>query len=100
MKIFRAVWSFLKLFRYGANINPVRDWLAMLTLSAILLASIIVWNIWTFDKIAAGEGSAASPVTAVFDRAPLDTLQKIFTIRAAEETKYVTGVYSYSDPSQ
>ena len=46
--------SFLKRLRFGSNPSPVRDWLIMLTFSILVLAGIVVWNIWTFDTVANG----------------------------------------------
>lgn len=102
MKIFQSIASFLKHFRYGANPNPVRDWLAALAVSTIALATIIVWNLLTFNTIAAGGGigTAAPVATPVFNRASLDAVRAIFAARASEEAKYVSGGYTYIDPSQ
>ncbi len=82
--------------------DPVRDWLTLLTLSIIALAAIIVWNAWTFDTVASG-GVIGTPMTTtqpVFNHSSLDAIHTIFASRAAEEEKYVTGAYSFADPSQ
>ncbi len=100
MRIPNAIGSFLK--RPHARLDPTRDWLTMLTLSAILFAGIIVWNAWTFDTVASG-GVIGAPVTGstpVFSHSTLDAIHAIFTARATEEAKYQTGVYTYADPSQ
>ncbi|MFZ3043557.1 MAG: hypothetical protein WA058_00390 [Minisyncoccia bacterium] len=102
MNIFTAIGSFFRQLRSGAYLDPVRDWLVLLTLSTIALVSIIVWNVWAFDTVATG-GSIGAPTSvtpAAFDRASLDVIHTIFTNRAAEETKYATGAYTYTDPSQ
>jgi len=101
MNIFSTIGSFLKRFRRGMLQDPVRDWLVLLTFSAIVLAGIIVWNIWAFDTVANGGaiGAPAAGAPPVFDRASLDTIHTVFTDRAAEEAKYVTGVYKFTDPS-
>lgn len=92
----------LKLSGRRIRPDPARDWLALLTLSAIALAGIIVWNAWAFDTVANGGAIGASTTTAssVFNSASLNTIHVIFTNRAAEEAKYQTGVYNYTDPSQ
>jgi len=94
--------SFFKHFRYGENINPVRDWLIMLTFSVIVLAGIIVWNIWAFDTVAKGGviGTTATSTPAVFSQSSLNTINAIFANRAAEKAKYETGTYRFADPSQ
>ena len=94
--------SFFKHFRYGENINPVRDWLIMLTFSVIVLAGIIVWNVWAFDTVAKGGviGTTATSTPTVFSQSSLNTINTIFTNRATEKTKYETGTYRFADPSQ
>ncbi len=92
--------SFLK--RPRGRIDPARDWLTMLTLSAIIFAGILVWNAWAFDTVASG-GVIGAPVTGstpVFSRSALNAINAIFAARAAEEAKYETGVYNYTDPSR
>jgi hypothetical protein len=94
--------SFLKHFQYGAYLNPVRDWLALLIFSTIALIGIIVWNVWAFDTVANGGviGTVATSTSPVFDQTSLDTIHTVFANRAAEESKYITGTYRFSDPSQ
>lgn len=102
MHIFNFVGSFLKRLRTGAHQDPVRDWLALLTVSAIVLAGIIVWNLWAFDTIAGGGtiGSPSDEVTTTLSGPSLDAVHTIFVNRATEHMKYVTGTYRYADPSQ
>jgi len=97
----RLTESFLKRTRYGAP-DPVRDWLVIITLSAIALAGIIIWNAWAFDTVAGGGiiGSAATSSLPVFNRSSIDSINTIFANRAAEEAKYETGIYRFADPSQ
>ncbi|MBI5405653.1 hypothetical protein HY972_01275 [Candidatus Kaiserbacteria bacterium] len=98
-----AVTSFFKRLRGGGvRQDPVRDWLALVTLSAITLLGIIVWNVWAFDTVAQGGvigDPKASPSSAV-DTVSLDAIRAVFEERAAEKAKYVTGVYRYADPSR
>ena len=102
MTILETLSSFLKHLRGGASLDPVRDWLMVLTLSIITLAGIIVWNVWAFSTVAAGGtiGERAPGALPLFDRSALDTIHTIFENRAVEEAKYVTGVYRFVDPSQ
>ncbi len=102
MNFSRFISSFVQRMRAGAHQDPVRDWLALITLSAIALAGIIVWNVWAFDTVARGGTIGAPPPAApqVFNRASLDAIQTIFRERAEEEAKYATGAYRYADPSQ
>jgi hypothetical protein len=102
MNISKLLDAFLHHFRSGARQDPVRDWLVLLTLSIFALISIIVWNIWAFDTVAQGGaiGPVATSTLPVFNRSSIDTINTVFQMRAAEDAKYVTGVYRYSDPSQ
>ncbi|HUX81018.1 MAG TPA: hypothetical protein VMV38_01705 [Candidatus Paceibacterota bacterium] len=82
--------------------DPVRDWFTLFTLSLILLAGIIVWNVWAFDTVVNGGAITAVPVssTPVFNTSSLNTIHTIFATRAAENAKYMAGVYHVTDPSQ
>ena len=93
--------SIAKHLHYGA-INPVRDWLALITLSAIILGGVIVWNAWVFETVVGGGviGSAATSSPPVFSNASLDTINTVFANRAAEEEKYASSTYHFVDPSQ
>ena len=102
MNIFDTVISFFKRLRVAGYVDPTRDWLALLTFSAIALAGIIVWNVWAFDTVSQGGviGTTTASSPSVFNSSSLDAIHTIFVNRAAEEAKYRTGVYRYADPSQ
>jgi len=102
MTISSLIGSLLKRLRYGAYLNPVRDWLILVIFSAIAFAGIVVWNVWAFDTVANGGviGIAATSSPPLFNRSSLDTINTVFANRAAEEAKYETGIYSFADPSQ
>ncbi len=90
------------LTRSIAHIHPERDWLTLLTLAGITFAAILSWNLWAFNTVANGGtiGSGTVTATPVFSPASLDAINQTFAKRSAEEQKYVTGVYRYTDPSQ
>ena len=102
MNISNSTGSLLKRLHTGAHIDPMRDWLALLACATIALTGIVVWNIWAFDTIAQGGviGSSTASTPAVLDSPSLNAVRAVFEERAAEEAKYRTGVYRYSDPSQ
>ena len=102
MKFFAPITDFLKHLRHNARFEPSRDWLVLLTLSTFFLIGIIVWNIWAFNIVANGGviGKAPSEAVPVFSTSSLNSIESVFTNRADEEAKYVTGVYRYADPSQ
>ncbi|MFA6278770.1 MAG: hypothetical protein WCS97_02020 [Candidatus Paceibacterota bacterium] len=101
MTILATINSFLKHLHHRP-LDPIRDWMVMLTLSAIALVSIIVWNIWAFNTVATGGviGVTATSTSPVFNQTALDTIHTIFDERANEEMKYETGTYRFVDPSQ
>lgn len=102
MNTFNSIGSLFKRMRSGASVDPIRDWLMLLTLAIIAFVGIVVWNVWAFDTVAGG-GTIGAPTTkapAAFNPAALDKIRIIFENRAAEEAKYMTGVYSFTDPSQ
>lgn len=92
----------LRRARALSHIDPARDWIMLVICSTVVLASIIVWNAWAFDTVANGGviGTLATTTPPAFSRSSFDTVHAIFAHRADEETKYVTGVYRYTDPSQ
>lgn len=82
--------------------DPERDWLVLLIVSVMVLSGVVVWNAWAFDTVANGGviGSPATSTAPVFSKSSLDDLHAIFANRAAEEDKYMSGAYHFSDPSQ
>ena len=82
--------------------DPARDWMTLLTLALFAFVALVVWNVWAFDTVARGGviGAPATTTPAVFNRSSVDAIRGIFDARAAEEAKYVTGVYRFADPSQ
>lgn len=88
--------------RSSASIDPVRDWLLLLTVSGLILIGSIVWNMWAFGTVASGGtiGTVMSRSPTVFDNTSLEPIRTLFEKRATEEEKYTTGVYHFSDPSQ
>ena len=102
MNIFNTVVSSIKRFRLNAFRDPEHDWMGMLAIAVTAFVSIVVWNIWTFQTVANGGviGTATSSPMTSFSRSSLDAVDVIFSNRSAEEAKYRTGVYRYSDPSQ
>lgn len=80
---------------------PIRDWLFLLSVAAIVLVGIVAWNVWNLrtllDRIESNASSAQAPL---LDRASLDNAHTLFENRATEESMYVNGEYQYSDPSQ
>lgn len=88
--------------RSKAHAEPLRDWILLSAAMVLILAGIVAWNLWTFGAII-GPPSVEEPAAdtrPAFSPSALNTIQDIFENRAAEEMRYETGVYSFSDPSQ
>ena len=88
--------------RHGIRLDPVRDWLVLMSLAGIALACIVVLNMWTFDTVAGGGiiGGQASSTPSLVSQESIDAVRAVFDARTAEEAKYVTGTYRFSDPSR
>lgn len=101
MNIFSRLGSFFRYLRSLAKFDPERDWLISLISGLVVLAGIVVWNVWTFNVMANESiaSAVATTTTAIFNKSSLTTIHTIFANRAAEEAKYETGVYHYADPS-
>ncbi len=102
MNTLSPINSFLKRARVRPQFDPTRDWIAALIIALIALAGITVWNAWAFDTVVGGGviGAAATSTQPFFSQSSLDTIHAVFANRAAEEEKYLSGAYSYADPSQ
>lgn len=102
MNALNSIRAFFSRVRSSAHIDPVRDWLIMLTFSVLTFVGIVVWNVWAFDTVARGGviGTSATGAPPIFDSSSIEAIHEVFEKRATEETKYVTGVYRYADPSQ
>ena len=93
---------FLKQRRAPSRQDPERDWVALISVAAVTLAGIVVWNIWAFGT-AVNDGVIGAPSQAtpsLVNQAILSDVRAVFTSRAAEEQNYVAGAYQYADPSQ
>jgi hypothetical protein len=103
MNILNFFANFLKRLRRDGRRDPAHDWLALVTVSLIALVGIVVWHMWVFDTVATG-GAIGAPgkvaTSTASNRIPLDAIRAIFENRSAEEAKYTSGVYRYTDPSQ
>jgi hypothetical protein len=83
------------------HVDPERDWIILLLSALLVLSGIVAWNVWVFQTVASGGviGRPAVTPTSVFSQSSLDTIHTVFTDRAVEQAKYVSGAYSYTDPS-
>ena len=98
----RFLSRYFQSFRSLSTIDPERDWIVLLILAFIALVIIIVWNAYAFDTVAGGGviGKPATSSAPVFSQSSLDAIRTVFSDRAAEEAKYASDVYHYTDPSQ
>lgn len=99
MKLSRlGTLNILKRINYGPRLRPSRDWLVILAIAFTLLLCSVVWNLWTFARVTGGETiGTQSPPPATADL-PVDSVNRIFERRAAEEARY-RSEYRFVDPS-
>ena len=84
---------------YGDRIRPVRDWLAILAASAVLLIASIAWNAWFYYGVSLGEvGEAAAPTTSAPSLDALPEARAVLETRAVEAERY-RSFYEFVDPS-
>lgn len=86
-----------KKLQYGDQIRPTRDWLIMLGVFIIGLASCVVYSLLTFSSVVRGQpvGNAQVNVPAQIQ---LDQVNALFNARAAQRQHYDSD-YRFVDPS-
>jgi hypothetical protein len=87
---------------YGDRLRPYRDWFILLGAGALLFLASFALNVWFFLRIASGEslgGNAPQAPSTAFNAAPLQSVDALFTDRAAEAAKYQSQ-YPFVDPSR
>lgn len=102
MSLLNPLTSLIQRTRSKAHAEPLRDWIVLSAVTVVILAGVVAWNLWTFGAItgSSSPGEPAADTRPAFSPSSLNTIQDIFENRAAEEMRYETGVYSFSDPSQ
>jgi hypothetical protein len=98
MKHFSLNTKSLKGLSYGVDLRPSRDWLILLAFIFVCLLMSVVWNLWMFGKVTAGETIGTGGVQQPPNAAPVDEVGKLFEERALEEARY-KGEYHFVDPS-
>jgi hypothetical protein len=84
-------------FKYGERLNPARDWLALVSVAAILLVASIGWNVWLFLRVTNGDAIGTATDTRSLNPASIDSVDVLFQKRAATETDYKNA--HFVDPS-
>lgn len=100
--ILASVVNYLKRLRSSTYVDPVRDWILLIAVSVVAFIGIVLWNVWVFNSIqqsATETRPAGTSPTSNTSRSTLDTLNAVFTSRGAEQQKYISGEYHYTDPS-
>lgn len=100
MELPSVITSLLKKMPHRAD--PVRDWLTLLAVAALMLGIVIAGSARLFDTVANG-GSMAEPAataTPAFNDSMLRSVQTIFSERAVQEAKFASGTVQFADPSQ
>lgn len=89
--------SFFRGFRYGDQLQPVRDWFVLMTISVILLVISLGWNTWLFSRVTSGEAIGTATTTPALTTTSIDPVTTVFQKRADIETQYKNG--HFVDPS-
>jgi len=84
---------------YGERIRPVRDWLVILGVSAVLLVVSVVWNTLIFIDVVQGDVIGSAEPREDVPNGSIETIRELFESRAAEETRY-ENEYRFVDPSR
>jgi hypothetical protein len=85
-----------------SRVNPERDWTTLLSVTLLALLGVVALGVSSFDTVSSEPLSAPAPssTNASFNASSLDAIRAVFAARAAEEDKYVSGAYTFSDPSK
>lgn len=102
MSLLNLLTPFIQRIRSKAHAEPLRDWVILSAITVVILAGVVTWNLWTFGAITGPSSieELSADTRPALSPSALNTIQNIFEARAAEEARYETGVYSFSDPSQ
>ncbi|HQU08269.1 MAG: hypothetical protein B7X04_03750 [Parcubacteria group bacterium 21-54-25] len=87
---------------YGTQLKPARDWFVVVGVVLTLLALNIVWNVINFQNIITEKTPplATQTVVSTINQTAIEEVQQVFSTRASEQTKYESGAYTFTDPSQ
>ena len=86
-------------FTYGERLRPQRDWLVLLSITGVLLAISVAWNLWLFARVTNGEQIGDQQAQTQVHGAKLDAMNALFERRAQEEGRYLNE-YRFVDPSR
>ena len=84
------------------RVDPVRDWIALITIAGVILLGIIGVDVWQFNVItdASMQVPASSAAQRSFNLKEFETVKTLITSRASEQQKYINGAYTFTDPSK
>jgi hypothetical protein len=83
--------------QYGERLNPARDWLVLVSISAVLLLMSLAWNAWLFNRVTNGAAIGTATSTPTLNPAAIDSVNELFQKRATIETEYKNA--HFVDPS-
>lgn len=84
-------------FKYGDRLKPERDWLVLVSISAILLLGSLAWNAWLFLRVTNGDAIGTATAPQSLNPASIDSVNALFQQRANIETEYKNA--HFVDPS-
>lgn len=85
-------------FSYGEQLRPLRDWLVLLSVAALLLILSVGWNLWLFAKVTSGETIGSQSGKTAVEGLPDGAVERMFEGRAEERARY-QNTYRFVDPS-
>jgi len=88
-----------KMFSYGERMRPFRDWFILIAIFGAFCTASMVWNLWLFAKITAGETIGVATTTPVQQAPAFDVVEGLFVERGEERTRYIE-TYLPQDPSR
>ncbi len=92
--------KFIQKIKYGTRLSPNRDWLIIISIVFVVLIVGVIWNIFVFFSVVSGPTISSTTPTknAILDSNAMYKVTQIFEVRHAEQLKYKSGEYTFSDP--
>jgi hypothetical protein len=98
-KLTAILSKYLRAFRYGDRVRPLRDWLLLISIAGLLLIGSGGWSFWLFTQISNKQEATVAIPAAATGTASLESVRTIFEKRAAERAHYISD-YHFVDPSR
>jgi peptidoglycan/LPS O-acetylase OafA/YrhL len=98
-KLISSLTAFVASLRYGDRLQPLRDWHWLISAAFILLIGCASWSYYVFESTSVNvKAAAAAQTPSQTAAASVQTIEALFSARAAERTHYMND-YHFVDPS-